>query len=177
MLDRFCRTVFLFFAACFLIASGRAASFTASLDRDTIMLGEQATLTLRFDGDAPQNPPRLSEIPGLKSGYVGRQSMDLNINGVASSIVTFTYAVMPTKTGGFTTPLARPEAGGKSASATPLKLTVSKVNAPSAAAVNSGSEVAFLKFTFPKNKIYVGEPAVGQIDLYRSEDTPSIEIK
>jgi hypothetical protein len=170
MLDRFCRTVFLFFAACFLIASGRAASFTASLDRDTIMLGEQATLTLRFDGNAPQNPPRLSEIPGLKSGYVGRQSMDLNINGVASSIVTFTYAVMPTKTGEFTIPLAATDAGGNSASATPLKLTVLKANPPSAAAVNSGSEVAFLKFTFPKNKIYVGEPEVGRLELYLRDD-------
>ena len=150
--------------------AARAASFTASLDRDTIALGEQATLTLRFDGDAPQNPPQLSEIPGLKSGYVGRQSMDLNINGVASSIVTFTYAVMPTKTGEFTIPLAATVAGGNSVSATPVKLTVTTASAPTAAAVNSGNEIAFLKLAFPKPKIYVGESAMARLELYLRDD-------
>jgi len=147
-----------------------AASFTASLDRDTVTLGEQATLTLRFDGDAPQNPPQLSEIPGLSFGYVGNQSMNLNINGVASSIVTFTYAVTSAKTGEFTIPIVATDMSGNTISATPLKLTVAKVNAPSAAVVNSGSEVAFLKFVSPKNKFFVGEPMVGQLDLYLRDD-------
>ena len=71
MLERFCRTVILFFAACFLIACGRAASFTASLDRDTITLGEQATLSLKFDGVQPQNVPALPAVPGLQFQYVG----------------------------------------------------------------------------------------------------------
>ena len=31
-----------------------AATFTASLDRDTIALGETATLTLRFEGGQPK---------------------------------------------------------------------------------------------------------------------------
>jgi hypothetical protein len=36
--------------------------------------------------------------------------------------------------------------------------------------VNSGSEVAFLKFVSPKNKFFVGEPVVGQLDLYLRDD-------
>jgi hypothetical protein len=170
MLDRFCRTVILGFAACLLMTGWRADAFTVSIDRNAITLGEQATLTLRFDGDAPQNPPQLSEISGLNVNYVGNQSMNLNINGVVSSIVTFTYVLKPTKPGEFTIPIVATDASGNKISAGPLNLTVSKVNAPSAAAVNSGSEVAFLRFSFPKNKVYVGEPAVGQLDLYLRDD-------
>ena len=44
-----------------------AASFTASLDRDSIALGESATLTLKFEGDLPQSEPSLPEIPGSVS--------------------------------------------------------------------------------------------------------------
>jgi hypothetical protein len=47
---------------------------------------------------------------------------------------------------------------------------VTTASAPSAAAVNSGNEVAFLKFAFPKNKIYIGEPVVGQLELYLRDD-------
>ena len=65
MLDRFCRIVILFSAACLLITSGRAASFTASLDRDTITLGEQATLSLTFEGGQSKNVPTPG-VPGLQ---------------------------------------------------------------------------------------------------------------
>src|ERR1019366_4400402 len=54
------------------------------------------------------------------------------------------------------------------------KLTVTATSAPSAAAVNSGNEVAFLKFTFPKNKIYVGEPEVGRLELYLRDDVSGL---
>ena len=47
---------------------------------------------------------------------------------------------------------------------------MSKASAPSAAAVNSGNEVAFLKLVFPKTKIYVGESAVARLELYLRDD-------
>ncbi len=40
--------------------------------------------------------------------------------------------------------------------------------------MNSGSEVAFLKFSFPKNKIYVGEPLVGRLELYLRDDVQNL---
>jgi hypothetical protein len=170
MLDRFCRTVFLFFAACFLIASGRAANFTASLDRDTITLGEQVTLSLKFDGVQPQNAPALPAVPGLQFQYVGPSSSFSFINGQTSSSITYNYIVAPQRGGEFSIPGMRMDVNGQQFASSPLKLTVSKVNAPSAAIVNSGSEVAFLKFTLPKNKIYVGEPEVGRLELYLRDD-------
>jgi hypothetical protein len=174
MLEKFCRTGFLFFAACFLIASGRAASFTASLDRDTITLGEQTTLSLKFDGVQPQNAPALPAVPGLQFQYVGPSSSFSFINGQTSSSITYNYIVAPQRDGDFTIPRMRVDVNGQQFASLPLKLTVSKVNAPSAAIVNSGSEVAFLKFNFPRNKIYVGEPEVGQLELYLRDDVSGL---
>jgi hypothetical protein len=147
-----------------------AAGFTASLDRDTIAVGEQATLSLKFDGVQPQNAPALPDVAGLQFQYVGPSSSFSFINGQTSSSTTYNYIVAPQRDGEFTIPGMRVDVSGQQFASLPLKLIVSKANAPSAAAVNSGSEVSFLKFTFPKNKIYVGESEVGQLDLYLRDD-------
>ena len=170
MLDRFCRIVILFFAACLLISSGRSAGFTASLDRDSITLGEQATLSLKFDGVQPQDAPGIPGIAGLRFQYVGPSSSFSFINGQTSSSITYNYIVAPQRDGEFTIPGMRADVNGQQFSSAPLKLTVLKPGAPSAAAVNSGSEIAFLKFTFPKNKIYVGESEIGQLELCLRDD-------
>jgi BatD DUF11 like domain len=168
----------LFFAAGFLWLAamnfGIAADFTASLDRDTIILGESATLTLKFEGALLQNPPSFPKIQGLNIGYVGKQSIDLNINGTPSSIVSFTYAVTPQQIGEFVIPGMTANVGGQQITTQPIKFVVSKAAAPSATAVNSGNEVAFLKFIFPKNKIYVGEPEVGRLELYLRDDVSGL---
>jgi hypothetical protein len=151
-----------------------AAAFTASLDRDTIALGEQATLSLKFDGVQPQDAPGIPGIAGLQFQYVGPSSAFSFINGQTSSSITYNYLVTAQHDGEFTIPALRADIGGQQLASTPLKLIVSKVAAPSAAAVNSGSEVAFLKFIFPKNKLYVGEPEVGRLELYLRDDVQNL---
>lgn len=164
----------LWLAAVHFGGAARAADFTASLDRDAIILGESATLTLKFEGVSLQNPPSFPKIQGLNIGYVGKQSIDLNINGTPSSIVSFTYAVTPQQIGEFIIPGMTANANGQQITAQPIKLVVSKAAAPSATAVNSGNEVAFMKFIFPKNKIYVGEPEVGRLELYLRDDVSGL---
>ncbi len=151
-----------------------AASFTASLDRDTFTLGEQATLSLKFDGVQPQDAPGLPNIAGLQFQYVGPSSSFSFINGQTSSSITYNYIVTAQHDGEFTIPGMRADISGQQLASAPLKLTVTKVDAPSAAAVNSGNEVAFLKFIFPKSKIYVGEPAVGRLELYLRDDVQNL---
>lgn len=170
MLDKFCRIVILVLAACFLITSGRAAGFTASFDRDTITLGEQATLSLKFDGIQPQDAPALPAVAGLQFQYAGPSSSFSFINGQTSSSITYNYIVAPQHDGEFIIPGMRVDVNGQQFASSQLKLIVQKAGAPSVAAVNSGNEVAFLKFSFPKSKIYIGEPEVGQLDLYLRDD-------
>ena len=158
---RFLLKIWLALAAVALLhGAAFAASFTASLDRDTITLGEQTTLSLTFEGGQSKNVPT-PNVPGLQINQAGTSQNVSWINGAMSSTVTVSFSVTPRRTGDFTIPALTADVNGQQLSTAPLKLTVTAASAPAAAAVNSGSEAAFMKFVFPKNKIYVGEPAVG----------------
>jgi len=163
-----------FVAAALLPCALAAASFTASLDRDSITLGEQATLSLKFEDVQPQDAPGLPKIAGLQFQYIGPSSAFSFVNGHTSSSVTYTYALTAQHDGEFTIPALRANIGGQQLASQPLRLLVYKAQPPSANAVNSGSEPAFLKFNFPKNKIYVGEPLVGRLELYLRDDVQDL---
>jgi hypothetical protein len=152
-----------------LMAAARAASFTASLDSDTITLGESATLSLSFEGGQSRNVPTPT-VPGLQIIQTGTSQNFSLTNGTMSSTVTVTFSVTARQAGEFTIPALTADVNGQQLSTAPLKLTVTKAAAPPASAVNSGEEVAFLKFAFPKNKIYLGESAVGRLELYLRDD-------
>ena len=146
-----------------------AAIFTASLDRDTITLGESATLSLAFEGGSPGRVPAPS-VAGLQIAQAGTSQNMSWVNGAMSSTVTVSFSVTPQRAGEFTIPALTADVNGQQLSTVPRKLVVSKASAPSAAVVNSGSEVAFLKFSFPKNKVYVGEAIVARLELYLRDD-------
>jgi hypothetical protein len=52
----------------------------------------------------------------------------------------------------------------------PLKLTVTPPNSPPPAAVNSGSEVAFMRLTLPEKEVYPGEVLAARLDFYLRDD-------
>jgi hypothetical protein len=162
-----CGPVFLL--AFFWAVAAGAASLTAALDRDTIALGEQATLSLTIEGGQSKNVPT-PHVPGLQFSQTGTSQNVSFINGAMSSTFTVTFSVTPRQSGEYTIPSLTADVNGQQFSTTPLKLVVTKAGAPSAAAVNSGNEVAFLKFTFPKSKVYAGESAVGRLELYLRDD-------
>jgi hypothetical protein len=160
-------------AATLLNGAALAASFTASLDRDTITLGEQATLSLAFEGGSAKSVPT-PNVRGLQIAQIGNSQNFSIINGAMSQTVTVTFSVTAQQAGVFTIPALMADVNGQRLVTEPLKLTVTAASAPSPAAVNSGSEVAFMKFVFPKNKIYVGEPAVARLELYLREDVQNL---
>ncbi|MBW8865318.1 MAG: BatD family protein, partial [Verrucomicrobia bacterium] len=146
-----------------------AASFTASLDRDSITTGESATLSLSFEGGTPHNVPA-PNVLGLQISQVGNSQSYSIINGAMSTTLTVTFSVTSQRPGEYTIPALTAEIGGQQLSTQPLKLTVGKIAAPSADAVNSGNEVVFLKFGFPKQKVYAGESVVAHLDLYLRDE-------
>jgi hypothetical protein len=150
-----------------------AASFTASLDRDTITLGEQATLSLAFEGGSPGHVPAPS-VPGLQIAQAGTSQNMSWINGAMNATVTVSFSVTPQRAGEFMIPALTADVNGQQLSTAPLKLIVSMASAPSAVAVNSGSEVAFLKLNFPKQKIYSGEAIVARLELYLRDDVSGL---
>lgn len=150
-----------------------AASFKASLDRDDLALGESAMLSLTFEGGQASNLPT-PRVPGLQITQSGTsQSMSI-VNGAMSSTTTVNFTVTPQRAGEFTIPPLRTEVAGQQLSTAPLKLIVSKVSAPSAAAIHSGSEQVFLKLHFPRQKVFAGECILAQVELYLRDDVSGI---
>jgi hypothetical protein len=169
-----CKICFLLASVALLCGTARAATFTASLDRDTMTLGEQATLSLKFEGVQPQNAPAIPGIAGLEFQYIGPASSFSVINGQVSSSITYNYLVSAKRDGEFTFPAMRADVGGQQLACEAVKLVVTKVDSPAAADVAAGREAAFLKLVVPKNKLYVGEPMVGQLELYLREDVQDV---
>ena len=146
-----------------------AAMFVATLDRGTLMLGESATLVLTFEGEPPSSFPA-PEVSGLQITQTGTSRNMSWVNGVSASTLAISFSVTPQKTGEFTIPAITASVGGQPLATQPLKLKVGQPSAPSAEALNSGDEVAFLKLNFTKQKMFTGESAVMQLELYLRDE-------
>ncbi len=146
-----------------------AASFTASLDRNTLTLGESATLSLTFEGGKPSSVPA-PQVPGLQIDQAGQSENVSIVNRAISSTLTVTFVVTPQRAGEFTLPALAATLNNQPFSTRPVKLTVTKGSAPSAAAVKAGNEMAFLKLVLPKTRLYVGESLAGRLELYLRDD-------
>ena len=147
-----------------------AATFTASLDRDTIALGESATLSLTFEGSTPRAIPALPPIPNLQ---IGNSVSSRNINIVNDQMVsTFskTFELTPTQTGNYVIPALQAEVDGQILTSQPVTLTVTAPGTPPSTGVNSSSQVAFMKLTLSKDKVHVGEVITAQLELYFRQD-------
>jgi hypothetical protein len=147
-----------------------AATFTASLDRDTIALGESATLSLTFEGSTPRAIPALPPIPNLQ---IGNSVSSRNINIVNDQMVsTFskTFELTPTQTGNYVIPALQAEVDGQILTSQPVTLTVTAPGTPPSTGVNSSSQVAFMKLTLSKDKVHLGEVITAQLELYFRQD-------
>jgi len=145
--------------------AGWAANFTASLDRDLMTMGENATLSLNFEGSDQAPQPNLPTVPGLTfngPSTSSQRSVSFVNGNVQSSIsVTYSYAVTPAKTGVYTIPAMRMVVDGQNLTSQPIKLTVLERGKGQA---NVGG--AFLKLVVPKNEVYVGEILPVEVQLY-----------
>jgi hypothetical protein len=154
----------LWFALLASSALAAAPQFTATLDRDTIVAGESATLTLRFQGGQPQSVPALA-VPNLRfidHGWM--QSMEMN-NGDVSVSYSQTFEVVTSQPGDYTIPALTAVVEGQHLASPPLKLKVVKPDTTGAA--NGGeASLAFLKLFLPKKEVYLGEPVQVQLQFY-----------
>jgi hypothetical protein len=150
--------------------TARAVTFTVSLDRDAILLGETADLSLTFEGGGPEGNPSLPNIPGLAISYVGPSSQFSFVNGQTSSTITHHFTVSARRPGVFTIPALSIQVDGKKLTSQPLKLTVSQTATPSETGINAGTQVAFVKLALPKGDLYVGEMTTVELQIWLRDD-------
>jgi hypothetical protein len=151
----------------------RAATFTATLDRETVTVGETATLSLRFDGGEPKSIPALPQLPNLQIAGEG-SSRNISIdNGQFSASIIQTFLLTPTQPGEFVIPALKAEVGGQVLTTPPLKLTA--VKAPSIAANAAGEKLAFFKLFVPKKEVYMGEILAVEFQVYVRDGVANAE--
>lgn len=132
--------------------AARAAQVTATLDRDSVQLGDTVTLNLRVEGANDQvGMPDLHALQQDFSILGTSQNRSLTVdNGKASSSLTFGVALRPKRTGTLQIP-ALEVAGERTA---PLQL---QVGAPSAAATATPDRDVFMEARVEPQRGYVGE--------------------
>lgn len=143
----------------------QAVTFSASLDRNAIRVGEQAVLTLRFDGGQPTGLPRLPEVPNLHIKFAGQSQQISIVNGQRTASLLLNYAVSPTASGDFTIPAFNVPAGGAMLPSQPLALKVY----PAAAKLpdtEAFRQFAFVRLLTAKTNVFLGEPFALEVRLY-----------
>lgn len=144
-----------------------ASSFTATLDRDTVALGETANLSLTFAEVKVNGVPNLPPVDGLNINYLSQSSEVKVLNGQFNQSFTFSYLVTPTRAGDFTIPALQFNLGRQILSSQAVKLKVVKDGSSAApGAAPQPPKVAFLKLAVPKKEAYVGEVMPVDIQLY-----------
>ena len=156
----------LLLALCLPTSDLLAASFTATLDRDTITAGDTATLTLKFEGGEPKNIPAPSSSPNLQITSQGTSQNFTMVNGATTISKSESYGLTPTQPGEYVIPAMRCEIDGRIFTSQPLRLRATKpVPAPTDIA-EASSQLAFMRLVLPKQEACVGEPLVVTLELY-----------
>jgi hypothetical protein len=140
---------------------GHAADVSASLDRNSVQLGETVTLNLRVNGSAGNiGTPDLGALNNDFDILGTSQNSSLNIvNGAATSSTVFGIALRPKHVGNLQIP-ALSVAGGQTA---PLQLQVSEPDPATAAATHKD---VFMEAQVEPARGYVGQQLSYVVRLY-----------
>src|ERR1043165_8603297 len=102
-------------------AAVAAPSFTATLDRNTVPLGETVTLSLILEGLTPNGAPPLPPLQNITVAPGVSQSQEYSfLNGQQTSKLTYSYTLVPTQPGNLVIPSMQVQAGGRTLASQPL---------------------------------------------------------
>jgi len=147
--------------------SAAAAAFTAQLDRDSVVVGEEVTLTLNFEGGSPQNISPMQPIDGIQihPGVMNSFQSQTGPDGKTVAVHSYHVKMTPTRAGEFVIPEFQATVNGESLSSKALTLKV-KSSDPAAPPPEYASRPAFLWFSLPKNELFLGETVVAELRIY-----------
>lgn len=151
----------------FLTLSAHAVTFSATLDRNTIRVGEQAVLTLRFDGGQPSGVPRLPDVPNLRFQGPGQSQQISIVNGQRTSSLLLTYAISAAQAGDYTIPAFNVPVAGGMLPSQPLALKVHPANAK-LPDTETFRQFTFVRLSAGKTNVFLGEPFSLEVRLYFS---------
>jgi hypothetical protein len=144
-----------------------APSFTTSLNRNVVPVGETVLLNLIFEGINLPAAPGLPPLTGVTVTPGVSQSQEYAfVNGQQTSKITYSYTLMAAQPGDVVIPSMHVQAGGTTLASQPLQLKIVPASAAPANPANALSNLAFLRLVVPKLDVYVGEPFPVEMHLY-----------
>ncbi len=155
------------------IAVAHAAGFKASLDRDSVIVGENVTLTLTFDDAQLSGTPNLPAIPGLQVVGTTSSQQSTLVNGKMNTVQSFIFTLAANQPGDITIPALQMNLNGQRVSSAPVKLKVLRED-PASPPPSLATNMAFLWLVLPKKELYVGEAVVGELRLYLRQEVGNI---
>jgi hypothetical protein len=153
---------------------GANPTFTTSLDRESVIVGETVVLTLKFEGVSPKGMPSLPQIPGLQAlgGVSSSVNSSFGPEGMSSS-TSYSVNLLTQRAGEFVIPPLAVEIDGQKLQSQPIKLKVLQ-NDPNAPAQDLSERLAFLSLSLPKKEMFVGEVLPVELRLYLRGDVLKI---
>ncbi len=169
--------LFLLFAISisFSFALAQDVSFTASVDRNRIEMGEQIEITFSLNGSGKNfQPPPFNDFLVL-SGPNQSTSMQF-INGALSQSISYSYILQPRAEGKFTIAPASIESGGKKIQSNSITIEVTKgASKPKPQQSQTQEEASiskqisdnlFIRVSVDKSNVYQGEQITATYKLY-----------
>jgi tetratricopeptide (TPR) repeat protein len=162
-----------FWLAMLALPAAAAAQFEASLDRNTISVGESAILSMSFTGKGPEFQPNVPPINGIRFGASGSSEQISIVNNQYTSSTVFTLELFPTRAGQFTIPALVADVDGSRLISRPLRLRVIRGNAPQA---NGEPEAVFIRIVPARTNIYLGEVMQVEVQCYYMDNVDSDQM-
>jgi hypothetical protein len=149
-------------------------SFTTSLDRESVIVGETVVLTLKFEGVSPKGMPSLPAIPGLQAlgGVSSSVNSSFGPEGMSSS-TSYSVNLLAQRAGEFVIPALSIEIDGQKLQSQPVRLKVLQSD-PNSPGQDLGDRLAFLSLSLPKKEMFVGEVLPVELRLYLRGDVVKI---
>jgi tetratricopeptide (TPR) repeat protein len=174
---RFWRLVggFLAAAVALLLAAsaGAAPKFDVTLDRDTIRIGETATLSMTFTDGAPDGEPDLPPISGVEYGAQGTSTQAIFDGHSFTETTTYTVELQPRRPGEFIIPSLSANVKGTRLASHALKLKVLRANVAQA---GTGSEPAYVRLSIATNTIYLGQSVPVEVQCYCQDNAVNMQL-
>ena len=140
-------------------------SIIASLSETVTDVDHPVQLEIKIQNARITRPPTIF-ANGLSINFAGTSSRTQILNFQATTIVTFTYIVTPTKEGVFEIPSIEVSAGGKTYRTSSLTLKVVHDDSNNASRPSASDKPYFAELVVPKESAYVGEQIPIELRFY-----------
>jgi hypothetical protein len=163
-------------------------SFTASVDKTTLSLDDQLTLTLTVEGQMRSVPePTLHSLRGFHVYSSGRSQQFSFVNGQFSASVTFNYILQPTRVGKHTVGSAEITLDGQTYRTQPIEVEVLEGRVPTptppeqAPAAGAPPQLAgqdlFVEAVVDKDEAYIGEQVTYTFRFYQGVELFGADLR